>query len=48
MLVSIFRGFRIGNESVPKIIKNDGIDLFFLNCNQRFGNFKSLPFPSDA
>ena len=30
----------IGNESVPKIIMNDTINLFFLNCNQHFGNFK--------
>ena len=37
-------GFRlifvsIRNESVPKIIINDTINLFF-NCNQHFGNFK--------
>ena len=29
----------IENESVPKIILNDTI-IFFLNCNQHFGNFK--------
>ena len=29
----------IGNESLLKIIINDTI-IFFLNCNQHFGNFK--------
>jgi len=29
----------IGNESVPKILRNNTINLFF-NCNQHFGNFK--------
>ena len=29
----------IGNESVPKIIINDTV-IFFLHCNQHFGNFK--------
>ena len=33
-----------GNDSVPKIAVNDAISIFFLNCNQHFGNFK--PFPS--
>jgi len=28
-----------GNASVPKIIVNDTI-VFFLNCNQHFGNLK--------
>ena len=30
----------IGNESVPKNIINSTVSLFFLNCNQHFGNFK--------
>ena len=30
----------LGNESVPKIVINDTKKLFFLNCNQHFGNFK--------
>ena len=30
----------IGKESVPKFIVNNTINLFFLNCNQHFGNFK--------
>jgi len=31
----------IGNKSVPKIIINDTIGpIYFLNCNQNFGNFK--------
>jgi len=29
----------IGNESVPKIIMNDTLNLL-LNCNQHFANFK--------
>jgi len=30
-----------GNESVvPKIMTNNTINLFFLNRNQHFGNFK--------
>jgi len=34
--------YDIGNESVPKIMHviNDTINVFFLNCNQHFGNFK--------
>jgi len=30
----------IGNESVPIIILNDTINIFFLNCTQHFGNFE--------
>ena len=30
----------IRNESVPKIIVNDAIKFFVLNCNQNFANFK--------
>jgi len=30
----------VGTASVSKIIINDTIDLFFLNYNQQFGNFK--------
>jgi len=30
----------IGNESVPKIIINETVNLFFLNCSQHFGNFQ--------
>jgi len=30
----------IGDESVPKIVINDE-NLFFLNCNQHFGNLKN-------
>ena len=30
----------IANESVPKVIVNDTVKIFFLNCNQPFGNFK--------
>ena len=30
----------IGNESVPKIIIRDALNLFFWKCNQHFGNFK--------
>ena len=33
----------IGNERVPKIINDT--NLFFLNCNQHFGNFKPQQFP---
>jgi len=36
----------IGNESVPKIITNDRIKFFLLNCNQHFGNSKPYQFPS--
>ena len=35
-----------GNESVPKFIVNNTINLFFLNCNQHFGNFKPYQFPT--
>ena len=35
----ITSAFRIGNESVPKIIINDTTKLF-LNCNQHFAHFK--------
>ena len=31
------RSIKIGNESVPKIIINDTL-IFFLNCDQHFGN----------
>jgi len=30
----------IGNESVLKIVINSTLNLFFLKCNQHFGNFK--------
>jgi len=30
----------IRNESVPKVIINDTMDLFFLNYSQHFCNFK--------
>jgi len=30
----------IGKESVPKIVINDTVNLFFLNSNRRFANFK--------
>jgi len=36
----------IGKERAPKIIINDTIDLFLLNCNQHFGNFKQQQFPT--
>ena len=36
----------IGDESVPKIVINDTIKVFFLNCKQDFGNFKPQQFPS--
>jgi len=29
-----------GDEIVPKIIINDTINFFLLNCNQHFGNVK--------
>ena len=39
-----YAGFKyhgaIRNESVPKIIINNIVNYFFLNCNQHFGNFK--------
>jgi len=35
----------IGNETVPKIIVNNTINLF-LNCSQHFGKFKPYQFPS--
>ena len=34
------------HESVPKIITNDTVNLFSLNCNQNFGNFKPQQCPS--
>ena len=34
------RGMTTANERLPKIITNNTINLFFLNCNKRFGNFK--------
>jgi len=30
----------IGNEWVPKTIPNNAVNIYFLNCNQHFGNFK--------
>ena len=30
----------IGNEIVPKTVLNDTVKMFFLNCNQHFGNFR--------
>jgi len=38
--------FPMGNESVPKIIINDAINLFFWNCNEHFDNFKPYQFPN--
>ena len=35
-----------GNGSALKIIINDTINLFFLNCSQHFGNFKPRQFTS--
>ena len=34
----------VRNETVPKIIINN-TTIFFLNCNQHFGNFKPYQFP---
>jgi len=45
--LKMFTVFAVGNESVPKIIINDTIKLFFLNRNQHFGYFKPQQlFPS--
>jgi len=38
--------FATENDSLPKIILNNTINLFFLNCDQHFGNFKPYQFPS--
>ena len=38
-------GAYIGNESMPKIIINNTIDLFFLICDQHFANCRPQ-FPS--
>ena len=32
----------LGSKSVPKIMINDTVKFFFLNCNQHFGNFNSF------
>jgi len=32
---------------VSKIIANDTVNLFFLNCNQHFANFKQKQFPRE-
>jgi len=36
----------IGDDSVPKIVINVTIKVFFLNCKQDSGNFKPQQFPS--
>ena len=41
-MVIIEFSLAVGSKSVPKIMINDTVKFFFLNCNQHFGNFNSF------